>query len=81
MMIEAINNIMLAACYLRYADALKLGDNFASPTSRAAWGVANHHISPVDLESMCRRWGVENPSGLDPAAVERDRRMLDGDAE
>jgi hypothetical protein len=77
-LIGAIEGIVVAACFLRYADALKMGDNFASPTSSAALKVASWHISPADLDRMYRRWGVENPQGLDPVRVARDRRILDG---
>jgi hypothetical protein len=80
-LVAAIEGVVLAACFLRYADALKLGDNFASPTARAACQVASWGISPADLDRMYRRWGVENPQGLDPVRVARDRRILDGLAE
>jgi hypothetical protein len=77
----AIEGAVLAACFLRYADALKLGDSFVSPRARAAWQVVSRHISPADMERLWRRWGVENPQGLDPVRVARDRRILDGLAE
>jgi hypothetical protein len=80
-LVAAIEGAVLAACFLRYADALKLGDSVASPRVRAAWQVVSRHILPADMERLWRRWGIENPTGLDPARIERDRRMLDGDAE
>lgn len=76
-MTDVISGMFLAACYLRYMDALKLGDNFASRTSLAAFEVARLHIAPAHLDLMARRWGLENPAGLDPAGLDRDRRILE----
>jgi len=58
---EVSSGFVLAACFLRYMDALKLGDTYASPRSSASWGVASLHISGSDLDRMCRLWEWHPP--------------------
>ncbi len=58
---EAVWRAVLAACFLRYMDALRIGDNYASPTSCAAWDVAHWYISWADLDRMARMWEWHQP--------------------
>ncbi len=76
---DVIQGLVIAACFLRYADALKIGDTYASPTSSAACDIAHWFTSGSDRDRMWRRWGLENPAGLDPVKVEHDRRTIDGE--
>lgn len=79
--VDAVRGAVLAACFIRYMDALRLGDNYASATSLTAYDVAYQHTTGSEMDHMTRRWGVENPAGLDPERVDRDRRLLDGHGE
>lgn len=49
---ESIWQCVLSACYLRYMDALKLDDNFASDVSRTAWNVVSSYSTGPELDYM-----------------------------
>lgn len=48
----AIWNCVLSACFLRYWNALKLGDNFASDTSLTAWNVMLNYTTKPERDHM-----------------------------
>lgn len=50
-----IEGALVAACFLRYALALSIGDRYDSPTSIAAYEVAHHAMEGSDAD---RLWGM-----------------------